>query len=177
MQKGTKCASKDYLGSKYASKGLLASHALLLTVVSGLKPPQPTDFSRDFDNQHGDPDVMKQKLPRWFLAAAWARVAPCAAAVLASAFSLLALAALVLAPARFVGAGFFSCCGGAVVCCCAAAAAKIWPPKWPRTPHNPILARTSTSRRGMRFLGLFLKCYARPKIAVQVFPVFGVWGG
>ena len=51
---------------------------------------------------------MKQKLPRWFLAAAWARVAPCAAAVLASAFSLLALAALVLAPARFVGAGFFS---------------------------------------------------------------------
>ena len=50
---------------------------------------------------------MKRKLPRWFLAAAWARVAPCAAAVLASAFSLLALAALVLAPARFVGAGFF----------------------------------------------------------------------
>ena len=102
-------------------------------------------------------------------------VAPCAAAVLAPAFSLLALAALVLAPARFVGAGFFSCCGGAVVCCCAAAAAKIWPPKWPRTPHNPILARTSTLRRGTRFLGLFLKCYVRPKIAVQVFPVF--WGG
>ena len=81
-----------------------------------------------------------------------------------------------------VGAGslcwrrlFFSCCGGAVVCCCAAAAAKIWPPKWPRTPHNPILARTSTLRRGTRFLGLFLKCYVRPKIAVQVFPVF--WGG
>jgi len=34
-------------------------------------------------------------------------VAPRAAAVLAPAFSLLALAALVLAPARFVGAGFF----------------------------------------------------------------------
>ena len=72
MQKGTKCASKDYLGSKYASKGLLASHTLLLTVVNCLKPPQSTDFSRDFDNQHGDPDVMKRKLPRWFLAAAWA---------------------------------------------------------------------------------------------------------
>lgn len=177
MQKGTKCASKDYLGSKYASKGLLASHALLLTVVSGLKPPQPTDFSRDFDNQHGDPDVMKRKLPRWFLAAAWAvsRRAPllCWRRLFRcwrwplSCWRRLAL----LAPA------FFSCCGGAVVCCCAAAAAKIWPPKWPRTPHNPILARTSTLRRGTRFLGLFLKCYARPKIAVQVFPVFGVGGG
>ena len=118
---------------------------------------------------------MKRKLPRWFLAAAWAvsRRAPllCWRRLFRcwrwplSCWRRLAL----LAPA------FFSCCGGAVVCCCAAAAAKIWPPKWPRTPHNPILARTSTLRRGMRFLGLFLKCYVRPKIAVQVFPVF--WGG